>query len=113
MKRLRICIYGGTSLQGTPPDFISELAFQILDSMPAIIITGGFLHEEGKRPGISTDLAALRGAQRYAKHEGVNLQDCFEAWVPEPGMDTHKGAVRMSAADGITVRVMTGLTALG
>lgn len=113
MRPLRVCIYGGTSLRGTPTDFISELAYQILDSMSAVIVTGGFRYTTDKREAISTDVAALRGARRYAKRNRVSLQKCFEAWVPEPGMDDHKNAVRMTAAGGMTVRVMTGLTALG
>jgi hypothetical protein len=47
------------------------------------------------------------------------LKDCYEAWIPDPGLDSRedgedlKGIVRMSEADGITVRVMTGRTPLG
>ena len=44
MRPVRICIYGGTDLQGTPTDFISALAYKILDSMSAVIVTGGFRH---------------------------------------------------------------------
>ena len=113
MRPLRVCIYGGTSLRGTPTDFISELAYQILDSMSAVIVTGGFRYSTEKPEAISTDVAALRGAKRYARRKGASLQDCFEAWVPEPGMDDHRNAVRMTSASGMTVRVMTGLTALG
>lgn len=118
MRRVRVCIYGGTDLQATPVEFISELAYWILSSMPALIVTGGFLHSNAKPEAISTDVAALRGAQRYAadpKH-GVDLKECFEAWIPEPGLDSRpdiKGAVRMSEADGVAVRVMTGRTPLG
>ena len=116
MRRLRICIYGGTDLHGTPTEFIAELAYQILDSMPALIVTGGFLHSNKKPMAISTDVAALRGAQRYAAEHARDLKDCFEAWIPEPSLDNRQdvgGAVRMSASDGIAVRVMTGRTALG
>jgi hypothetical protein len=116
MKRVRICIYGGTDLQGTPTNFISALAFRILDSMPAIIISGGFRHSNKRPMAVSTDVAALRGAQRYAVARGVDLKECYEAWIPEPDLDSRpdiKGAVRMSEADGITVRVMAGRTPLG
>lgn len=117
MKRVRICIYGGTDLQGTPTDFISALAYKILDSIPAVIISGGFRHSNKNPNAISTDVAALRGTRRYADERGVDLKDCYEAWIPEPDMDSRpdiKGAVRMSeAADGIAVRVMTGRTPLG
>jgi hypothetical protein len=117
MKRVRICIYGGTDLQGTPTDFITALGYKILDSIPAVIISGGFRHSNENPKAISTDVAALRGARRYADERGVDLKDCYEAWIPEPDMDSRpdiKGAVRMSeAADGIAVRVMTGRTPLG
>jgi len=44
------------------------------------------------------------------------LKDCFEAWIPEPSLDSRPdigGAVRMSAADGVAVRVLVGRTPLG
>ena len=96
--------------------FISELAYQVLDSMSAVIVCGGFKHSNKKPNAVSTDVAALRGAERYAKVNKVNLKDCYEAWIPDPGLDSRedvKGVVRMSEADGITVRVMTGRTPLG
>jgi hypothetical protein len=100
-------------------EFISELAYQVLDSMLAVIVCGGFRHSNEKPNAVSTDVAALRGAERYAKDHKVNevnLKDCYEAWIPDPGLDSRedvKGVVRMSEADGITVRVMTGRTPLG
>ena len=116
MRRMRVCIYGGTNLQATPTDFISALAYKILGSMSAVIVSGGFRHSNEKPTAISTDVAALQGAQRYAIEHKVELKDCYEAWIPEPGLDDRpdiKGAVRMSEADGIAVRVMTGRTPLG
>src|ERR1041385_2124192 len=109
MRPLRVCIYGGTNLKGTPTDFISELAYQILDSMCAVIVTGGFRYTTDKANAISTDVAALRGAERYAHENGVRLQDCFQAWVPEPDKDDHRDSVRMTSAEGMTVHVMDGL----
>jgi nucleoside 2-deoxyribosyltransferase len=56
------------------------------------------------------------GARRYANEHGIDLKDCYEAWIPEPSLDSRpeiEGAVRMSKADLITVRVMTGRTPLG
>jgi hypothetical protein len=100
-------------------EFISELAYQVLDSMSAVIVCGGFKHSNEKPNAVSTDVAALRGAERYAKEHKVNkvnLKNCYEAWIPDPGLDSRedvKGVVRMSEADGITVRVMTGRTPLG
>ena len=45
-----------------PTRFVSALAYRILDSMPAVIITGGFLHSNKKPSAISTDAAALEGS---------------------------------------------------
>lgn len=116
MRRVRVCIYGGTNLQGTPPHFISELTYKILASMPAVIVTGGFRHSRKRTSAVSTDVAALQGALRYATERGVNLKDCYEACVPEPDLDSRPdigGAIRLSEADGIAVRVMAGRTPLG
>ena len=71
MRHLRVCIYGGTHLDRVAREFIAELASQLLDKMPAVIVTGGFLHSkqttaESKPTRVSTDVAALEGARRYA-----------------------------------------------
>jgi hypothetical protein len=116
MRRVKVCIYGGTDLRGMPTGFISTLAYQILDSMQAVIVTGGFLHSTDKPTAISTDAAALSGARRYAQDHQISLEECYEAWIPEPSLDGRpdvKGIVRMTGAQGITVRVMPGRTALG
>jgi hypothetical protein len=113
---MRVCIYGGTELQGTNTEFISALAYEILASKQAVIVTGGFLHSNKKPTAVSTDVAALSGARKYADKHGIDLKNCYEAWVPEPRLDGRPdvgGAVRMTKDDGITVRVMTGRTALG
>jgi hypothetical protein len=82
MRRVRVCIYGGTDLQGMRAGFISDLAYKILDSMPAVIVTGGFLHSNEKPMAVSTDGAALKGTRRYADdHRGIYLKDCYEAWI--------------------------------
>jgi hypothetical protein len=116
MRPIRVCIYGGTNLQGTPVEFIADLAHEILGSMPAVIVTGGFLHSNEKPAAISTDAAALRGARRYAQEHGIDLRECYEAWIPEPRLDKRPdvgGAVRMTEQDGITLQVMTGTTPIG
>ena len=116
MRRVRVCIYGGTALHETPLTFISALAYKILASMDAVIVTGGFRHSNEKPKAISTDVAALTGARRYADEYGKDLKKCFEAWIPQPELDSRpdiKGAVRMTESDGITLRVMSGRTALG
>ena len=121
---MKICLYGGTALDPDPasgprPDFvafIAELAYQILDSMPAVIVTGGFRHSNEKPYATSTDVAALRGAERFASERGIALKDCYEAWLPDPKLDDRpdvKGAVRISEKDGVTLRVMAGRTPLG
>jgi hypothetical protein len=117
MRQVRICIYGGTDLKGTPTNFISALAYEILKAIPgAVIVTGGFLHSNDKPDAKSTDVAALEGARLYAKKHRADLKECFEAWIPEPVLDKRpeiKDAVRMKESDGITVRVMKGRTPLG
>jgi hypothetical protein len=116
MRHLRVCIYGGTDLDPATSGFIGALAEAILDAMPAVIVTGGFLRSNSKPGATSTDVAALTGARRFAADRGIALEDLFEAWIPEPTLDERpdvQGAVRMSAADGVRVRVMTGRTPLG
>ncbi len=99
-----------------PTEFVAVLAYKILNELPAVIVTGGFRHSNKKPMAISTDVAALRGVQRYAEQRAVNLMDYYEAWIPEPDLDSRpdvKGVVRLSEADGIAVRVMAGRTPLG
>ena len=71
-------------------EFICELAYQVLDSMSTVIVCGGFKHSNEKPNAVSTDVAALRGAERYAKKHKVNLKDCYEAWIPETGLDSRE-----------------------
>lgn len=116
MRRMRVCIYGGTELRRTTIDFISALAYEILNSMQAVIVTGGFRHSYKSPKATSTDVAALKGARKYAARGNAALKDCYEAWIPEPSLDSRpdvKGVVRLTERDGITVRVMTGRTPLG
>lgn len=122
MRPTRVCIYGGTDLGstelgGAAEAFVEALAYRMLGSMPAVIVTGGFLHPPGESDTISTDAAALRGARRLAAERGAPLTECFEAWIPDPALDKRPDiggrAERMGEADGITIRVMTGRTPLG
>lgn len=116
MRKIRVCIYGGTDLEKILAQFISALTYRILDSLSAVIVTGGFLRSNAQPTAISTDAAALAGARRYAEAKSAALQECFEAWIPEPQLDQRpeiQNAVRMSEKDGVTVRVMTGRTPLG
>ena len=116
MRQVRICIYGGTDLKPVHAKFIKVLAYEILKSMPARIVTGGFRHSNKAPKAKSTDVAALDGARAYAKEHKADLKECFEAWIPEPVLDKRpeiKNAVRMSEAQGVTVRVMKDRTPLG
>jgi hypothetical protein len=82
--------------------------------MPAVIVTGGFRHSNNAPLAVSTDVAALNGARRFAIDHGIDLRGIYEAWVPE--LDSRPdvgGAVRLDETDGITLRVMPGRTPLG
>jgi len=84
--------------------------------MPAVIVTGGFLHSNQEPMAVPTDVAALKGARRYAEDHGMDLKDCCEGWIPEPSLDRRsgvKGVVRMTQVDCITVQVTPGRTPLG
>jgi hypothetical protein len=80
--------------------------------MPAVIVTGGFISSNENQTAVSTDSAALSGARRYADDHSISLKSCFEACIPEAGMD-RSDVIRMGEADGIAVRVMTGRTPFG
>ena len=119
MQKLRVCMYGGTDLKGAPTAFTRALATAILEAMPSIIVTGGFRRSEKKPDAISTDSAALDGARDYAIKHGKDLRECYEAWVPDSGLDGRPdigGVIRMTENIGdhrITVRTIAGKTALG
>jgi hypothetical protein len=116
MRRLRVCIYGGLGLDKVPEAFVAALANKILGSMPAVIVTDGFHHPKEKPKAVSTDVAALEGARRYAEQNNKDLRDYYEAWIPNPLLDGCPdigGAVRMTQAEGLTVRVIAGRTVLG
>ncbi|HEY6243735.1 MAG TPA: hypothetical protein VIX17_07310 [Pyrinomonadaceae bacterium] len=116
MRQIRICIYGGTDLDDMAQAFISALSYQILNSMAAVIVTGGFKLDDNNPGAVSTDMAALEGASAYANDTGTDLKECFEAWIPEPTLDArtdNKEAERMTEEDGVTLRVMKGRTPLG
>src|SRR4029453_11880748 len=78
MRATRVCIHGGTDLHETMTQFISVLAYKILDSMPAVIVTGGFLHSNERPLAVSTD-AAPEGARRYANDRKIDPKGCYEA----------------------------------
>jgi hypothetical protein len=116
MRKLRVCIYGGTDLGGVPRAFVASLAEEILMSLPAVIVTGGFLRRNDLPEAVSTDSAALEGARRAAKRKSADISSLFEAWVPDERLDRRpdvRGSVRMGGELGITVRVLIGRTALG
>lgn len=105
MRPLRVCIYGGTDLQGMNPGFVETLAREILRELPkSVIVTGGFKCSTRHPHAVSTDTSALEGARRYSEEAGVPLQNAFEACVPEPHLDNRPdvgGAVRMTKGDGV------------
>ena len=105
---LRVCMYGGWQRDGTPMDFVSALAEQIVTTLPAVIVTGGYMgHGEE-----TTEGAALAGARRAAQARSADLGSVFEAWLPDARSD-HRSTRRMSRDLGITVRELPGRTALG
>jgi hypothetical protein len=115
MRRVRVCLYGGTDLKGTPSGLVSEIAYEILRRMAdSVVVTGGFMHSGRHPDAVSTDAAALAGARRYCEESGDDLATRFEAWVP--GIDGRPeigGVVRMAASDGVVVRTVAGRTPLG
>jgi hypothetical protein len=108
MPMLRVCLYGGWRRDGTPMDFVSALAEKIVSTLPAVIVTGGYVdHDQG-----TTESAALVGARRAAEALSTDLSGVFEAWLPDVRSDD-RGTRRMSRDLGITVRELPGRTALG
>ena len=116
MRDIRVCIYGGRNLSGVHAELISTLAYRLLEQKTFVIVTGGLLRVNSEPGAVTTDSSALHGARLYADQHKEDLSTCFEAWVPDPTLESRvddKGAVRMSDRDGVTVRVMTGRTPLG
>ena len=115
MRQPRVCIYGGTNLQSQAQALISAIAYKLIQRMSAVIVTGGFLRSRQEPDAVSTDFAALKGAQSYAEDHAQDLHECFEAWIPEPVLDKRSDLkpVRMSEKTGITVHVASGRTPLG
>ncbi|MBD3946160.1 hypothetical protein [Nocardioides ganghwensis] len=116
MRMLRVCMYGGTDLDGMPAGFVQSLAEEILMTLPSVLVTGGFLRRGDRPQATSTDSAALEGARRAADRLGKDLRTLFEAWVPEGSLDGRPdvdGVVRMGEDLGVTVRMIAGRTALG
>ena len=115
-RKLRVCIYGGTDLDGMPAGFVSNLAAEVLTTLPAVIVTGGFRRRRDRPEAVSTDMAALEGAKMVASRKKEDLRSLFEAWIPEKALDGRPdvgGVVRMTPGLGITVRISEGRTALG
>lgn len=116
MRKLKVCLYGGTNLDGVDPMFVETLAQTILSRLHAIIVVGGFKQRADKPSARTTDMAALEGARHHAALSGIPVSDCCEAWLPDPRLDGRpdvQGVVRMTAADGPRIRVVEGRTALG
>src|SRR4029453_7812255 len=69
MTATRVCIHGGTDLHETMTQFISVLAYKILESMPAVIVTGGFLHSNQKIPGRLHRRGGARGGGQVRERQ--------------------------------------------
>src|SRR6185295_15436826 len=92
MKRY-VVIYGGTQLSEAEASFVQDLSYAILDhSRQNIIVTGGY-KDSSRTPGISTDVSALTGAERYISEHAIPLSDRFETWLPDPELDRTKEGV--------------------
>src|SRR5215831_11754656 len=92
MKRY-VVIYGGTQLSEAEASFVQDLSYAILEhSAQNIIVTGGY-QSSSQRPGISTDVSALRGAERFVSEHATLLFDRFETWLPDPELDRKKEGV--------------------
>ena len=116
MRKLRVCIYGGPSLDVLPAAFIEAFAYAILGEPDTVIVTGGLMATPGQSFATTTDVAALAGARRYARDHGLDVADCFEAWIPDAAIDSARhqtGKVRMTAAEGVRIVPVAGRTALG
>jgi hypothetical protein len=114
-RSLRICLYGGTDLDGVPQAFVRSVAEELLVNLPAVVVTGGFLRRNDKPAAVSTDAAALDGARRASKRKNVALRTLFEAYLPDHHLDGRPdvgGVVRMGPDLGITIRT-AGRTSLG
>jgi hypothetical protein len=105
---LRVCIYGGSKSDGTPMSFVSALAERLIRTVSAVIVTGGY---EG-RSRETSESAALLGARRAAEAQSLDLSTVFEAWLPDAQSDGRR-TQRMGRDLGITVRELSGRTALG
>lgn len=101
-------MYGGRKKDDTPMDFVSALAEKIVRTFPAVIVTGGYADHEGE----TTESAALAGARQAAEAMSIDFSSVFEAWLPDARSDD-RGTRRMSRDLGITVRELSGRTALG
>jgi hypothetical protein len=116
MRNLRVCIYGGTDLDGMPHAFVASLAEQLVMALGAVIVTGGFLRRNDRPRAVSTDSAALEGALRAAARKSVDSRSIFEAWIPDGRLDERpdvRGVERMGDDLGVTIRTIVGRTALG
>jgi hypothetical protein len=89
MRNKRVVIYGGTDLDKQPTgDFVSALAYALLDNDSILLATGGFARRAASAPrAISTDVAAADGARKFAAERGIPLEECLETWLPEHGRD--------------------------
>ena len=107
MRGNLVAIYGGTELDNRTEKFVGLLAEALLAYPDVVIVTGGFDYSVDSPRAISTDRAAFRGAESFAKARGIALEKCFQTWIPEPERD-RKGVVRFR--EGL-VHVLKGKSA--
>jgi len=88
MRNKRIVIYGGTELDSLTSEYVTKLAFELLENDRILLATGGFgKPKQGPHKGTSTDLSVLRGAEAFVRERHLPLESVLETWVPEPTKD--------------------------
>jgi hypothetical protein len=111
MRNKRVVIYGGTTLDDKKVSpFVTDLAYALLHNERIVLATGGFESSaEVHAPLVSTDVAVLRGATRFASERAIPLESCLETWLPEPDKDRKTEGVQRFKEG--TLQQLPGLSA--
>lgn len=84
MSQRLIAVYGGTKLIPKEAEFLTKLAFSILDIPNIKLVTGGFRCKQKDDPEMkSTDEAVWEGAEQFSKTQKIPLETCLATWLPE------------------------------